>query len=312
MEQEPKTFIGNLSMHYDNPLHEAFQIAMRNKVLTVPAAKINITTALMAEWEKNINAEIEINQHARAMSETKQLIEINRDRNITISYFFKAIDNAKNSSVQAERDAYEKLEPELRNYRKIQALEYEKKSSLIRGLLFDTEKPEIKPLIALLKLTNTLSILAEQNDSFEIVFNTRADRRVDKSVEKSAIARKRTDANFSLACDLIYASQLLCTVPDDLVQIQRLIDEMNELIAEYKIIYHSTRKRHNAPTVIGSNRAVIINYLPKGNTYRVIDIADTIVGEGISAGNRIKISVPVGVYIVLLNGVEWEKEITVK
>ena len=60
--------------------------------------------------------------------------------------------------------------------------------------------------------------------------------------------RLRTDANYNRICELIYASQLLCTVPEDKEIISGVIDDINAIVEEFKTSYNMSQGHKDSDT----------------------------------------------------------------
>ncbi len=239
---------GSYMSKYNNALHTEFHLNMLSKVQTVDLSKINIPQVLIDEWKKNTDLEVETNRHARASVETQEQIQVDTDRDNTLSYIFGIIHNAQRSPVAEHRAAYAHIEPLIRPYKGIQHEAYDQETLYIRSLVRDLRKSPTDSFITTLGLTDAVSTLETLNEKYATLRSQRSDTRVATAVETSKKLRPKTDECYNQVCSLIYSSQLTTTDPATTEEITTLIRQMNQIIAEFKASYHQSIAKKDGKT----------------------------------------------------------------
>ena len=236
---EVKEFKGSYITMYSNALHNGFHTAVWTYLRGLEdKTKINVSDELLTEYGTNIAAETELNRETRAHVNTAALQEADAKRDKSVSYLFNVIEAAKESTIPDLQKGGEALSIVIQPYKGIQQLADKEESAAIDGCLQDIRKSENSSYVLSLNLSAALAAADEANQAYKDLEEERRDDKRAKKLEPAKVVRPRTDANFRRICNLIYASQLLCTVPDDLPVIEDVIDHINSIIEEYVETYN--------------------------------------------------------------------------
>ena len=212
-----KEFKGSYVKLFSNALHNGFHTTIWKYLRSLEdKTKIHLSDELLTEYGTNIAAETELNRETRAHVNTAALNEADAKRDKAMSYLFNVIEAAKEAVVPDIQAGGMALSVVILPYKGIQQLAHKEESAAIDGCLQDIRKPENSPYVLSLNLGTALSAADEANQEYKDLEQERRDDKRAKKLEPAKVVRPRTDANFKRICDLIYASQLLCTVPEDL------------------------------------------------------------------------------------------------
>ena len=234
-----KEFKGSYVKLFSNALHNGFHTTVWKYLRSLEdKTKIHLSDELLTEYGTNIAAETELNRETRAHVNTAALNEADAKRDKAMSYLFNVIEAAKEAVVPDIQAGGMALSVVILPYKGIQQLAHKEESAAIDGCLQDIRKPENSPYVLSLNLGTALSAADEANQEYKDLEQERRDDKRAKKLEPAKVVRPRTDANFKRICDLIYASQLLCAVPEDLTVIEAVIDHINSIIEEYVETYN--------------------------------------------------------------------------
>lgn len=242
-----KEFKGSYVKLFSNALHNGFHTTIWKYLRSLEdKTKIHLSDELLTEYGNNIAAETELNRETRAHVNTAALNEADAKRDKAMSYLFNVIEAAKEAVVPDIQAGGMALSVVILPYKGIQQLAHKEESAAIDGCLQDIRKPENSPYVLSLNLGAALSAADEANQEYKDLEQERRDDKRAKKLEPAKVVRPRTDANFKRICDLIYASQLLCTVPEDLTVIEGIIDHINSIIEEYRTSYNQSQGQKDA------------------------------------------------------------------
>lgn len=228
---------------FPNALHVEFHERM-NALFSADSPgreKINVSAGIMQEYGDHIFTEVDLNRETRASAITLQLEQYDRERDDLISYLFGQINNAQKAPIAAHKAAYQALRPVVRNYIGLATEPVDEETAHIRGLVTDLKKDENAAHIATLGLTDTVTALEAKNVEYSTLRASRTETRADNKKEDLKTVRRRTDDCYDRICECIYASLLLCKTEEDRPTIEKLIDTMNQTIAEFKATYNMSK-----------------------------------------------------------------------
>ncbi len=150
-----------------------------------------------------------------------------REINRTAEYFTY-------SKIVAEKEAALLLMQRLLVYKEAGNKSYTENSSLITNLVDDLKKETYTDALALLRLTETVTLLEEQNNTFKELYRTRSKEVYMSRLPKLAIARHQTDLAFDAVANGLVSSynNTIMVSPDSelLPVIGDLIDTINSYL----------------------------------------------------------------------------------
>jgi len=111
---------------YDNSLHVRYHSEIYGIVKQYDLTKIGLTTALMDEWNGDINLEGDINKEAGMNVNTERMLKKDEERGKLITFIFNAIRNARQSPDDNESDAAMTLYTVIRSYDGLQQEAHER------------------------------------------------------------------------------------------------------------------------------------------------------------------------------------------
>ena len=162
---------------YDNSLHVRYHSEIYGIVKQYDLTKIGLTTALMDEWNGDINLEGDINKEAGMNVNTERMLKKDEERGKLITFIFNAIRNARQSPDDNESDAAMTLYTVIRSYDGLQQEAHERKSVDIFGLVTDLRKTENASFVTALHLTNAVNKLETVNKAYDEFVAKRAKER---------------------------------------------------------------------------------------------------------------------------------------
>ncbi len=240
--EEVKTIDGSYCARYSNALHNGFHSRIWQRLRKeADLTKIHVSDELITEYGENIAAETELNRETRAHADTAALADLDEQRDRAVSYILNVVEAAKNAPIDEVRKAGQALAVAISPYKGIQNLANDAETALIKGMLQDLRKSENAAHLTTLNLSAALTAADEANDEYETLQISRTTSRTANKKESTRTVRLRTDANYQRICDLVYASELLCAVPDDLPVITKVIDDFNGIIDEFKRSYNQSQ-----------------------------------------------------------------------
>ena len=201
--------------------------------------KVHITEAMKTRYKELIDLlqDNNLTQQARVDTEEQETSDSERDR--LLSYIFFSITNGLRSAKAEILAAAKLLDIVTRPYRDIAELPNIQETSSIRGLITDLKKTEYASAIATLKLEDAINELEAENERFDEIHKRMAAEASARSRKvKSAELRPETDELFNDMCDLIYASGILTTEPDEITLITNIINEINTVIDDHRKTYN--------------------------------------------------------------------------
>ena len=238
--EKAKKIEGTKCNNYPNSLHAEFHertyAALKSAVLT----KLNITDAMMGEYKKLIDEEINLNLEAQRSASTQTLAQADALRDADLAFILGTVDLALLSPVKASRDAATTLSVALQPYRKIAGEGMEAETLHIKGLLADLEKTECAAAVTALALGAVVTDLKKYNDLFVSTTAERDAERAARLQSTMKATRPETDAAYARLCTLVGAGVLLLTAEADRTMVSDLIDRMNVITTDLKARWKSS------------------------------------------------------------------------
>ena len=246
---EMKTIEGSNCSRYTNLLHSGFHTRIWQKLRDVEdKTKINVSDELLAEYGENIATETELNREPRADVTSEAIAEAEALRDKAVSYLFNQIEAAKEATIPEVMEAGKALTIVISPYKGLQSLADNAETAGIKGCVQDLRKPVNSNYVITLNIGPAITAADEANQEFERLKIARTEAKKANKKEKNVDVRLRTDANYNRICELIYASQLLCTVPEDKEIISGVIDDINAIVEEFKTSYNMSQGHKDSDT----------------------------------------------------------------
>ena len=125
---------------FSNILHAQYQRKQYELVKAADATKTNVSAEWLAEWEKAIKVETEINMQASASVFTAKMREKDAERDLLLSNIFGIIKAQCKSPITAIREAAKQLNVVFKPYYGIQDEIFEAESGHIIGMEQDAAR----------------------------------------------------------------------------------------------------------------------------------------------------------------------------
>ena len=132
--------VGSNQISFINILHAQYQRKQYELVKAADATKTNVSAEWLAEWEKAIKVETEINMQASASVFTAKMREKDAERDMLLSNIFGVIKAQCKSPITAIREAAKQLNVVFKPYFGIQDEIFEAESGHIIGMEQDAAR----------------------------------------------------------------------------------------------------------------------------------------------------------------------------
>ena len=231
-------FEGTFSSLYSNILHAQYQRKQYELVKAADATKTNISAEWLAEWEKAIKVETEINMQASASVFTTKMREKDAERDLLLTNIFSVVRAQRTSPVSAIREAAQRLYVVFKPYFGIQDEIFEAESGHIIGMEQDATRYQTE--ITALGLKPVFDELHTANEAYEKMRTDRRTEGLEAKLPDARTARRNTDELFEGACQCILASYLLAKTDADKQTVANLVDAMNKTSADFKATHNAS------------------------------------------------------------------------
>ena len=231
-------FEGTFSSLYSNILHAQYQRKQYELVKAADATKTNVSAEWLAEWEKAIKVETEINMQASASVFTAKMREKDAERDLLLTNIFSVVRAQRTSPVAAIREAAQRLYVVFKPYFGIQDEIFEAESGHIIGMEQDAARYQTE--ITALGLKPVFDELHTANEAYEKMRTDRRTEGLEAKLPDARTARRNTDELFEGACQCILASYILAKNDADKKLVANLVDAMNKTSADFRATYNAS------------------------------------------------------------------------
>ena len=231
-------FEGTFSSLYSNILHAQYQRKQYELVKAADATKTNVSAEWLAEWEKAIKVETEINMQASASVFTAKMREKDAERDLLLTNIFSVVRAQRTSPVAAIREAAQRLYVVFKPYFGIQDEIFEAESGHIIGMEQDAARYQTE--ITALGLKPVFDELHTANEAYEKMRTDRRTEGLEAKLPDARTARRNTDELFEGACQCILASYILAKTDADKKLLANLVDAMNKTSADFKATHNAS------------------------------------------------------------------------
>ena len=223
---------------YTSILHAQYQRKQYELVKAADATKTNVSAEWLAEWEKAIKVETEINMQASASVFTAKMREKDAERDLLLSNIFGVIKAQCKSPITAIREAAKQLNVVFKPYYGIQDEIFEAESGHIIGMEQDAARYQTE--ITALGLKPVFDELHTANEAYEKMRTDRRAEGLEAKLPDARTARRNTDELFEGACQCILASYILAKTDADKQTVANLVDAMNKTSADFKATHNAS------------------------------------------------------------------------
>ena len=230
--------VGSNQISFINILHAQYQRKQYELVKAADATKTNVSAEWLAEWEKAIKVETEINMQASASVFTAKMREKDAERDLLLSNIFGVIKAQCKSPITAIREAAQRLYVVFKPYFGIQDEIFEAESGHIIGMEQDAARYQAE--ITALGLKPVFDELHTANEAYEKMRTDRRTEGLEAKLPDARTARRNTDELFEGACQCILASYILAKTDADKQTVANLVDAMNKTSADFKATHNAS------------------------------------------------------------------------
>jgi len=223
---------------FSNILHAQYQRKQYELVKAADATKTNVSAEWLAEWEKAIKVETEINMQASASVFTAKMREKDAERDLLLTNIFSVVRAQRTSPVTAIREAAQRLYVVFKPYFGIQDEIFEAESGHIIGMEQDAARYQTE--ITALGLKPVFDELHTANEAYEKMRTDRRTEGLEAKLPDARTARRNTDELFEGACQCILASYILAKNDADKKLVANLVDAMNKTSADFRATYNAS------------------------------------------------------------------------
>lgn len=232
---------------FPNALHASFHSRVLTRLKAMSSlALIHVDNDLLADYEETTAVLVDRNREGTGTVKTLDLSEIDTKRDEAVSCVTHTVEAAEWSPLTEVKAAALLLKPVIAPYKKIQTEANDAETILIDGLLNDLHKAEYAAAVTTLHLDEVLDALEELNEQYREGTEARANERLANQREATKTVRRHEDEVYQRICELIYASELLCTEPMQLPDIIQIIQEINIIIDESNASYNRSKGQKNS------------------------------------------------------------------
>ena len=223
---------------FSNILHAQYQRKQYELVKAADATKTNVSAEWLAEWEKAIKVETEINMQASASVFTAKMREKDAERDMLLSNIFGVIKAQCKSPITAIREAAKQLNVVFKPYYGIQDEIFEAESGHIIGMEQDAARYQTE--ITALGLKPVFDELHTANEAYEKMRTDRRAEGLEAKLPDARTARRNTDELFEGVCQCILASYILAKTDADKKLVANLVDAMNKTSADFRATHNAS------------------------------------------------------------------------
>lgn len=206
--------------------------------LSLMAAKEITDYGLTAEMTDAFDADMQALTDAVSRSQvdenTKPRAEQDAARDAYVSYYFSQLSAARKSPFAETSGPAETLWTRTKDYRGIQRLPLQQETAQVRGLLFDLDKAENKPLVTALHLDTLVEKLREANDEFAALSGESLATRAADLTEQTKPVRTRLIERYDEISTTLFAYSVLFKDEVTLTFVRKLNELIDETATAYK------------------------------------------------------------------------------
>ena len=220
-----KTFgIGKLN----HAAYGAFMLAFEKLIAKGTVAKLGLAGTDFDAFKAKLQQFLDLNQELGQQQETKELLELDKERDQLLTYLFAKVALEASSPESTLKQAAEVLLPLRKQYLGLQTKANREETFLIEGLLVDSKKSEFAAAFQAVGLKKTLERLEAVNKSYQEKTMARSEANLAQKTVSAKTLRMEMDAFYQASTKKIDAVQLIAPVAET----EAFINSLNQLIAE--------------------------------------------------------------------------------
>lgn len=223
---------------FSNARHTQLQLELYELVSEADKQKLNLPEALLKEWKRLIDLEVQITEEATGSVKTDRMLELDRQRDELLTNLFGVVRTQKTSPVALIKEAAKVLGKVVKPYSGLQSEAYDEEHAHVVGLLVDLDAHTDE--VTLLGLTPVVTGLKTVNDEFAKLHK---ERRADETKSKLPAAidvRPQSDQIVEVVFQYIQASYLLSTDSNDRQMMEELAAQLNNAMTDFKATHKAS------------------------------------------------------------------------
>lgn len=188
--------------------------------------QIGIKEELFASLQKNSELLTEVIGQNYASQETKQLLNIDKERSKLAVFLLSSFRLERNNIDENRKESATILYEATKNYIGVQTFPVRSKTQFINSMVNDLNKPNNKDLLSVLGLTKTLNVLDEKNQAYQQLSQGRAENQLANPLVSFQQIKKETNSLYKDLTRYAFAYNLLHQSSESL----NFVNLLNKLI----------------------------------------------------------------------------------
>lgn len=180
----------------NNAEYTQFQSSVEKLVQTATPQKLGVSSQLFTEFKANIESLTDISNHSKTSNHTKDLENLDKERDGLAVYLLATFRNERRSPIEARKLAAISLYNTTKNYIGLQNLPNRQETQVIEGLIIDLEKPENTAHLTTLGLIEVVEKLKAKNLEYKELTQNRAEEQVTNKLESAKKIREKTNIQY--------------------------------------------------------------------------------------------------------------------
>ncbi|GIZ16477.1 DUF6261 family protein [Capnocytophaga catalasegens] len=212
----------------NNAEYGQFMTGVEKLVQEATLENIKVSEELFDKFKANVERLVEWNYQARTGKETKNLSEIDKERNQLLVYLFSVIRTAKKALSKQAKTAGDALYEVVKPLSGASKLPNQQKTLAIKALVNDFSKSENTSFVKTLGLSDTISSLESVNKKYETIVGERTASKALNSTTSVYSIRKETDILYDEITQRAYAE----SVSNPSNEVNTFVKVVNRLIED--------------------------------------------------------------------------------
>ncbi len=201
--------------------------------------KLGLEELTFKKFKENIELLTDASQQSRISTETKELENIDKQRNEILSFLFMNFRSEQKNPIEARKKAGTELYNITKPYNKIKSLPVRQKTQNIEGLITDITKEETNQYLKTLGIIEVVKKLSEVNNQYKKLTANRADNQA--AILKINIKQLRNETN--VIYDGLITRAFVSSVAFASVESDLFVKSMNKLITDTLTAYKQRQKQ---------------------------------------------------------------------
>ena len=199
-----------------------------NLIVKATPEKLFLEDELLPKLQEKLVLLTEVIGQSYASQETKQLNDLDKERNKLSVFLLSSFRLEKNSIEEDRKKAATELHNVSKNYIGLQTFPMRQKTQFINGMVNDLYKAENKRHIVTLGLLKTLDLLDEKNKEYQKLSEGRSESQLANKVVSFKKVKKETNELYRRLAKFAFAGNLL----HESAESATFVNMLNKLITE--------------------------------------------------------------------------------